>query len=318
MPKVQINKPIVDEIVERLKDATSLALLDYRGMTIEEDSILRRTMKDANCKYVIYKNTYLGFAVYGTVFESITPYLEGPSAIAIAYENSEPLDRLVYDFIAKCPRLELKCAVINGTYYEGKDLLKKVRDDITKTSLVRELLSCLRTPLFSLQCILTQVLEQKCIENGIDYKELTRPALPSAATSEISEKPTEIVAETETYAKDEIFNEFDDFMLVEPFVPPTVMESKNAPKEEVSSQYEPPQEFLDYLRSEDKYKSIISEARSTEILPNDDAEQEHSTNTSWDESKKESRLGKVLGVMFLIAVLGLMLLGVIYEIRTGF
>lgn len=318
MPRVEINKPIVDEIVERLKDATSLVLLDYRGLTVEEDTILRRTMREARCRYAIYKNTYLSFAVYDTVFESISPYLEGPSAIAIAYEDSEPLDRLIYDYVSKCPKLEVKCAVINGTYYEGADLLKKVRDDITKKSLVRELLSCLHTSLFSLQYILTQVLEQKCTESGIDYKELTNPAIPTASTSEVSEEPAEIAEENETVVKDEIFNEFDDFYLVEPFVPPTVTESENALKDDVSSPYEPPQEILDYQRSENKYKSILTEALSTKILPNDDVAQEHNTHTSWDKPKKHSNLSKVFWILFIVVVLGLMYLAAIYEIRTGF
>lgn len=319
MPKVQINKPIVDEIVERLKDATSLVLLDYRGLTVEEDSALRRTMREAGCKYAVYKNTYLSFAVYDTVYECITPYLEGPTALAVAYEDSEPIDRLVYDFIGRCPKLEVKCAVINGILYDGNALLKKVRNDITKTALVRELLSCLNVPLYSLHYILTQVLEQKCIESGIDYNELTCPALPATVTPEVPEEPVDVAEEYEadteedaSYVSEVPTSEESDTTL-------TAKESKSAPEVDVSTPIdEPPKEIVDYLRKENKYQSILAEARSTEIPPNDNVAPEHNSRTSWDKPKKQSTLSKVFWILFIVVVLGLMYLAAIYEIRTGF
>ncbi len=318
MAKVQINKPIVDQIVESLKDATSLVLLDYRGLTVEQDSALRRTMREAGCKYAVYKNTYLGFAVYDTVYECITPYLEGPTALAVAYEDSEPIDRLVYDFIARCPKLEVKCAVINGTFYEGMNLLKKVRNDITKNSLIRELLSCLNYPLNSLHYILTQVLEQKCIESGIDYNELTRPVLPVAVTPKVPTESVDVVEECEAGPEEDITSISDVPISEEADTTPTKEEPKLAPEVDASTPNEPPKEIIEYLSKESKYQSILAEARSTEILPNVNVTQEHNSHPSWDEPKKQSIWSKIFWILLIVVVLGLMYLAAIYEIRTGF
>ena len=82
MAKVELKQPIVQEISEHIKDAQSVVLVDYRGLTVAEDTQLRKQLRDAGVIYKVYKNTMLNFAFKGTDFESLAPVLEGPSAIA--------------------------------------------------------------------------------------------------------------------------------------------------------------------------------------------------------------------------------------------
>ena len=84
MAKVELKKPIVQEIAENVKDAQSVVLVDYRGLTVEQDTQLRRQLREAGITYKVYKNTMMNFAFKGTDFESLAPHLEGPSAIAIS------------------------------------------------------------------------------------------------------------------------------------------------------------------------------------------------------------------------------------------
>ena len=84
MAKVELKAPVVAEISEAVKDAQSVVLVDYRGLTVEQDTALRKQLRSAGITYKVYKNTMMNFAFKGTDFEALAPYLEGPSAIAIS------------------------------------------------------------------------------------------------------------------------------------------------------------------------------------------------------------------------------------------
>ena len=84
MAKVELKQPVIEEISAHIKDAQSVVLVDYRGLTVEQDTRLRKQLREAGITYKVYKNTMMNFAFKGTDFEPLTPYLEGPSAVAIS------------------------------------------------------------------------------------------------------------------------------------------------------------------------------------------------------------------------------------------
>ena len=84
MAKVELKQPIVAEISESIKEAQSVVLVDYRGLTVAQDTELRKALRKAGVTYKVYKNTMMNFAFKGTDFEGLAPYLEGPSAVAIS------------------------------------------------------------------------------------------------------------------------------------------------------------------------------------------------------------------------------------------
>lgn len=81
MAKVELKQPIVQEISETIKDAQSLVVVDYRGLTVAEDTQLRKNLREAGVTYKVYKNTLVNRAIEGTEFESLKDVLEGPNAL---------------------------------------------------------------------------------------------------------------------------------------------------------------------------------------------------------------------------------------------
>ena len=77
MAKVELKAPVVAEIAEAVKDAQSVVLVDYRGLTVDQDTALRKQLRAAGVTYKVYKNTMMNFAFKGTDFEALAPYLEG-------------------------------------------------------------------------------------------------------------------------------------------------------------------------------------------------------------------------------------------------
>ena len=116
MAKVELKQPIVAEISEVLKDAQSAVLVDYRGLTVEQDTALRKQLREAGVTYKVYKNTMVNLAIKGTDFEAMKEKLEGPTAMAVSSTDATAPARILAEFAKKNPQLELKGGVVEGTY----------------------------------------------------------------------------------------------------------------------------------------------------------------------------------------------------------
>ena len=119
MAKVVVKQPIVDKIAEEIKDAQSVVLVDYRGLTVAQDTELRKQLREAGVIYKVYKNTMMKRAFEGTEFAALDDCLEGPSAIAISKDDATAPARILYKFAQDAPALEgiLASSEIPATSY---------------------------------------------------------------------------------------------------------------------------------------------------------------------------------------------------------
>lgn len=163
MAKVEMKKPIVEEIAESIKDAQGVVLVDYRGLTVEQDTELRKQLREAGITYKVYKNTMMNFAFQGTEFEALAPYLEGPNAIAISKEDATAPARILSNFAKNAPALELKAGVVEGNLYDtaGIQALAKVP---SREELLSKLLGSMQSPISNLARVLNQIAESKGAE----------------------------------------------------------------------------------------------------------------------------------------------------------
>ena len=81
MAKVELKKPIVDEIANSIKDAQAVVLVNYSGLTVEQDTIMRKELREAGINYKVYKNTMMNRAFEGTACEELRQHLEGTNAL---------------------------------------------------------------------------------------------------------------------------------------------------------------------------------------------------------------------------------------------
>ena len=117
MAKVELKQPIVQEISENIKDAQSVVVVNYLGLTVAEDTELRKQLREAGVVYKVYKNTLVNFAIKGTEFESLADCLEGPNAFAISTTDATAPARILAKFAKTAPALEIKAGVVEGTFY---------------------------------------------------------------------------------------------------------------------------------------------------------------------------------------------------------
>ena len=88
MAKVELKKPIVEEISANIADAQGIVLVNYSGLTVAQDTQLRKELREAGVIYKVYKNTMMNFAFKGTPCEELCKHLEGPNAIAICKDDA--------------------------------------------------------------------------------------------------------------------------------------------------------------------------------------------------------------------------------------
>lgn len=160
MAKVEVKKPIVDEISEYLKDAKSAVLVDYRGLTVEQDTNLRKQLREAGVVYKVYKNTMINFAVKGTEFEELSKHLEGPTAIAISKEDATAPARVLYNFAKEAEALELKAGIVEGTYYDNEGI-KLIATIPSREELLSKLLGSIQSPITNFARVIKQIAEKQ-------------------------------------------------------------------------------------------------------------------------------------------------------------
>ena len=159
MAKVEIKAPIIDEIKGYVEKASAAVLVDYRGLTVEEDTRLRKALREAGVVYKVYKNTYLKRAFEGTDFAQLNGHLEGPTAIAFGIEDATAPARVIAEFAKKAPKLEFKAGVVEGVYYDVKGI-EKVALIPSREVLISKLLGSLQSPVANLARVLKQIAEK--------------------------------------------------------------------------------------------------------------------------------------------------------------
>ena len=160
MAKVEIKQPIVDEIASYLADAQAMVLVDYRGLTVEEDTQLRKALREAGVDYKVYKNTLIKRAVNGTVFEAVTDLCEGPTAIATSASDATAPARVLYEAAKKMPNLELKGGVVDGTFYDEK-MIQVIATIPSREVLLGKLLGSIQSPITNFARVIKQIAESK-------------------------------------------------------------------------------------------------------------------------------------------------------------
>lgn len=159
MAKVELKKPIVEEISENIKDAQSVVLVDYRGLTVEEDTKLRKELRNAGITYKVYKNTMMNFAFKGTDFEQLADQLEGPSAIAISKDDATAPARVIAKFAKNAPALEIKAGVVEGTLYDAKGM-EAIAKIPSREELLSKLLGSIQSPITNFARVMNQLAEK--------------------------------------------------------------------------------------------------------------------------------------------------------------
>lgn len=184
MAKIELKQPIVEEISASIKDAASVVIVDYRGITVAEDTALRKQLREAGVVYKVYKNTMMTRAFKGTEFEGLTESLEGTNAIAICKDDATAPARILSKFAKECPALEIKAGVVEGIVYDAKGMAA-IANIPSREELLSKFLGSIQSPITNFARVLNQIAEK----GGADACEAAAPVAEEAPAAE--ETPAE-------------------------------------------------------------------------------------------------------------------------------
>ena len=159
MAKVELKQPVVTEIAELLNGAHTAVVVDYRGLTVAQDTELRKQLREAGVTYKVYKNTMIRRAAEGTAFAALEPTLEGPTAIAVSKEDATAPARILAEFAKKADKLEIKGGVVEDTYYDAKGM-QVIATIPSREVLLGRLLGSMQSPITNFARVLNQIAEK--------------------------------------------------------------------------------------------------------------------------------------------------------------
>ncbi len=140
------KQQIVSEIKDKFERATSVVLVNYRGLNVKEVTELRKRFRDAGADYKVYKNTLMTRALNELGEENLIPQLIGPNAIAFGYDDSVAPAKILSDFAKTYGKLEIKAGIVEGTFVDA-DGVKALADLPTKEVLIAQVLGGLNSPI---------------------------------------------------------------------------------------------------------------------------------------------------------------------------
>ena len=157
--KVELKKPVVQEISDLLDGAKSAVVVDYRGITVEQDTKLRKSLREAGVQYKVYKNTMIRLAAKGTEFEKLDGLFEGPTALAVSKEDATAPARLVFGFTKEAKSLELKGGIVEGEFYDA-ETIQQIATIPSRDELLGRLFGSMQSPITNFARVLKQIAEK--------------------------------------------------------------------------------------------------------------------------------------------------------------
>lgn len=159
MAKVELKKPIVEEISELLSGSATAVAVDYRGLTVAQDTELRKQLREVGVVYKVYKNTMINFAIKGTEFEELGQHLEGPTAIAVCKDDATAAARVICKFAKEAEALEVKGGIVDGVYYDAAGI-KQIASIPSREVLLSKLLGSMQSPISNFARVIKQIAEK--------------------------------------------------------------------------------------------------------------------------------------------------------------
>jgi large subunit ribosomal protein L10 len=154
---------------------------DYRGLTVEQITALRGKLREKNSAIKVIKNNFARIAFEGLKIDNVSDYLKGPTAIAMAKEDSNETAKILFDFAKEVPALNIKGAYVNKEIYDvaKAEAYSKVPG---KKQLIAMLMSAINGPAQKLAATLQAYVDKKSSEAPAEApKEAAAPAAEAAA-----------------------------------------------------------------------------------------------------------------------------------------
>ena len=149
----------IAEAKEVLQAYNDYIFADYRGLTVEQISELRKKLRELECEFKVVKNNFARVAFEELEITSVSDYLAGPTAIALVKQDSNEAAKVLFDFAKDVPALQVKGALVDKEVYD-KDKIEAFSKLPGKKQLIAMIASTINAPVQKLAATLQAYVEK--------------------------------------------------------------------------------------------------------------------------------------------------------------
>ena len=164
------KKQIVADLAEKIKASPAGVLVNYQGITVADDTAMRKALREAGVTYVVMKNSLTGRACEQVGYGAIKEHLEGMTAIAISAHDPVAPAKILKPYTEKIDSFKILAGYLEGQVIDDKTVIA-LADIPSREVLVAKFLGSIQSPLYKLAYVLQAVVDK----NG-DSTEEAAPA----------------------------------------------------------------------------------------------------------------------------------------------
>ena len=153
------KQAIVADLAEQLKNSPAGVVVNYQGITVDDDTKMRKALREAGVTYTVMKNSLTGRACEEVGMGDMKQYLTGMTAIAIAGENPVAPAKVLKEYAEKIESFQILAGYLDGQVVD-KDTVTKLADIPSKEVLIAKLLGSIKSPLYGLAYALQAVVDK--------------------------------------------------------------------------------------------------------------------------------------------------------------
>ena len=176
------KKQVVADLAEQIKASAAGVVVNYQGITVENDTALRKALREAGVKYVVMKNTLTGRACEMCGYGDMKQYLNGMTAIAISTaEDPIAPAKILKEYAEKISSFEILAGYCDGEVIDAAGV-NNLADIPSKEVLIAKFLGSIKSPIYNLAYALQAVIDKG--EEEAPAAEEAAPAAEEAAPAE--------------------------------------------------------------------------------------------------------------------------------------
>ena len=153
------KQTVVAELSEKLKNSTAGVVVNYQGITVEDDTKMRKQLREAGVTYMVMKNSLTGRACDEAGLSDMKQYLVGMTAIAIGSENPVAPAKVLKEYAEKIESFQILAGYLDGKVVD-KDTVNTLANIPSKEVLIAKLLGSIKSPLYGLAYALQAVVDK--------------------------------------------------------------------------------------------------------------------------------------------------------------
>jgi large subunit ribosomal protein L10 len=157
--KLKVKKKQVQALVDELRDAKSIVLVNYQGLSVQQDNAMRTVFRENGLQYRVVKNSITERAFQALGYEGLEDAMVGPTALAFSTEDALLAPRLMRQSTEKYRRLSIKGGIVDGKV-ESLDYLIKLSYIESRETLYGQLLFMMMYPLTAFAQVAGQIAEK--------------------------------------------------------------------------------------------------------------------------------------------------------------